>query len=83
MQVTLKPRSGSAETNLERAKHELSWVLSFRGNVIGAKANGSSVIVEFEINPKWEMSADEQVAYLKEWIPAKVRGAFRVLNVSP
>jgi len=77
MKVTLKALSGSAEANLERAKHELSWVLSFRGNVTGSEASGSRVIVEFEINPKWELSPEEKVSYLKEWIPAKVRGGSR------
>jgi len=82
MKVTLKPLSGSAEPNLERAKHELMRVLSFRGNVTRAKTNGSRVIVEFEINPKWELSPEERVAYLKEWIPAKVKSVFEVLSVS-
>ena len=82
MKVVLKPLSGSPEANLERTKLEIDRVLSFRGNVSGVKINGSRVIVEFEINPKWELSPKEQVAYLKEWIPAKVRRVFEVLSVS-
>ncbi len=47
----LKPLSGTAETNLERARGELIRVLGFRGNVTDTKVKGSKVILKFEINP--------------------------------
>jgi hypothetical protein len=37
MKVYLKPASGSATDNLERAKAEMEWVLGFRGKVTDAK----------------------------------------------
>jgi hypothetical protein len=43
---------------------------------------GIFLIVEFEINPKWDLPMSEKVSYLKEWIPAKVKTVFKVLEVS-
>ena len=80
MQVVMKHVSGTAKANLERAKEELTRVLAFRGNVLSAKAKGERIILEVEINPKWE--SDDRVSYLKEWIPAKVRKVFEVISVS-
>jgi len=75
MKVTLKPTSGTAEANLERAKHEIDRVLGFRGNVTGVAVNGAKLTVRFNINPKWDLSPEQRVSYLKEWISVKVRGS--------
>jgi len=48
--------------------------------VLSAKAEGERVLLEIEINPKWEL--DNRVRYLKEWIPAKVKSVFQVISVS-
>lgn len=82
MKVVMKPLSGTAEANVERAKDELIRVLSFRGDVTSASAEGSKIVLKLSINPKWELSPEEKVSYLKEWIPAKVKSIFRVLSVT-
>jgi hypothetical protein len=82
MQVILEPLSGTVKDKLERARLEIERVLAFRGSVTSAKAKGTRIIVEFEINPKWDLPMSEKVKSLKEWIPAKVRTVFKVLSVS-
>ena len=82
MRVTLMPTSGTANANLERAKHEIDRVLGFRGSVDGTKAVGEKIVVNFNINPKWDLSPEQRVSYLKEWISVKVRGVFKVVSVS-
>jgi hypothetical protein len=82
MRVVLEPVSGTAKANLERARLEIERVLAFRGAVTSAKTDGTRIIVEFEINPKWDLPMSEKVKYLKEWIPAKVKVVFRVVSVS-
>jgi hypothetical protein len=82
MQVVMRPTNGTARAYLERAKVEIARVLSFRGSVTGVKASGTRIIVEFEINPKWDLPMSEKVKSLEEWIPAKVRTAFKVVSVS-
>jgi hypothetical protein len=82
MQVVLEPLSGTAKDNLERARLEIERVLAFRGSVTGVKAKGTRITVEFEINPKWDLTESEKVEGLKEWIPAKVRTVFKVISVS-
>jgi len=82
MKVIMKHVSGSAKANLERAKEEMTRVLGFRGDVVGARVQGSKIIVEIAINPSWEATSHDRVSYLKEWIPAKVRRVFEVISVS-
>jgi len=82
MRVVLEPLSGTAEGNLDRAKSEIERVLAFRGSVTSVKAKGTRIIVEFEINPKWDLTESEKVESLKEWIRAKVRSTFKVISVS-
>ena len=82
MKVALKPLSGTVEANIERAKAEVARVLSFRGDVTGANVEGSKIIVKFDVNAKWDLTPEEKVSYLKDWIPAKVKSVFRVLSVS-
>ena len=82
MEVTLEPLSGTAQDNLERAKLEIERVLAFRGSVTSVKAKGTRIIVEFEINSKWDLPISDKVKSLEEWIPAKVRTIFKVVSVS-
>ena len=82
MKVILEPLSGTAEDNLERAKLEIERVLAFRGSVTSVKAKADRIIVEFEINPAWDLPMSTKVESLKEWIPAKVRTIFKVHRVS-
>jgi len=82
MEVVVKPLIGTAEANLEQAKNELTRVLSFRGDVISAKVEGSKIVLQIVINPKWDAAFQVKVSYLKEWIPAKVRSFFEVISIS-
>jgi hypothetical protein len=82
MKVILKPLSGTAEGNLDRAKEEMNRVLNFRGSVTKVKAEGKRIIVKFDMNPAWDLPESEKVKSLKEWIPAKVRTVFKVISVS-
>jgi hypothetical protein len=82
MRVVLEPVSGTAKDNLERVKVEIERVLAFRGSVTSVKAKGTRIIVEFEINPKWDLPKEQKVDSLKEWITAKVRSSFKVVSVS-
>jgi len=50
--------------------------------VTSVKVKGTRIIVEFEINPKWDLPMSEKVKSLEESIPAKVRTVFKVLSVS-
>jgi hypothetical protein len=82
MEVTLEPLSGTVKDNIERARLEIERVLAFRGSVTSAKAQGTRIVVEFEINPKWDLPMSEKVKSLEESIPAKVRTVFKVIRVS-
>jgi len=82
MQAILEPVSGTGENNLERARLEIERVLAFRGSVTSVKAKGTRIIVEFEINPKWDLPQAEKESYLREWIPAKVKVVFKVYSLS-
>ncbi len=48
----------------------------------GVKVKGNRIIVKFDINPTWDLSMDEKVRYLEEWILAKVKTIFKVVSVS-
>ena len=61
MKVILKPLSGTAQANLDRAKEEINRVLSFRGSVTKVKAEGKIIIVEFDMNPAWDLPGSEKV----------------------
>jgi len=82
MEVILEPVSGTAKDNLDRARLEIERLLAFRGSVTSVKSKGTRIIVEFDINPKWDLPQAEKESYLREWIPAKVRLTFRVISVS-
>jgi len=82
MKVILESVSGTAEEHLDRATLEIERLLAFRGSVIGVKARGTRITVEFEINPKWDLPQAEKESYLSEWIPAKVKTVFKVHKVS-
>ena len=81
MIVTLKPISGTPKANLERARLEITRALNFRGSVTGVKAVGTRIIVEFEVNPQWDLSHAEKESYLREWIKAKVKNFFKPVSV--
>jgi len=82
MRVVLEPVSGTAKGNLGRAKLEIERVLAFRGSVTSVKTIEDRIIVEFEINPAWDLPMSEKVELLKQWIPAKVRTILKVHRVS-
>jgi hypothetical protein len=82
MEVVLEPLSGTAKDNLDRSKVEITRVLAFRGSVTSVKAKGTRILVEFEVNSKWDLPMSEKVTYLKEWLLAKVRTVFKVISVS-
>jgi hypothetical protein len=82
MQVVLEPLSGTTEAYLERARVEIERVLAFRGSVTSVKAKDTRIIVEFEINPKWDLPQAEKESYLREWIPAKVKVVFKVHDIA-
>jgi hypothetical protein len=82
MKVILKPVSGTPEANLERARHEIERVLSFRGTVDSIKALNKTIEVKININPAWDLPKEQKIESLKEWITAKVRSIFKVVSVS-
>lgn len=82
MRIVLEPVSGTARESLERAKLEIERVLAFRGSVVGVKAKGTRIMVQFEVNPKWDLPQVEKESYLREWITAKVKVVFKVVSVS-
>jgi len=82
MKVILKPVSGTPEANLERARHEIERVLSFRGTVDSIKALNKTIEVRININSAWDLPKEQKIDSLKEWITAKVRSIFKVVSVS-
>jgi len=46
------------------------------------EARGARIIVEFDMNPKWDLPMSEKVESLKQWIPAKVRTIFKVHEIA-
>jgi len=82
MKVILQPVSRTPKENLSRARAEIERVLNFRGSVTSAKVKGNRIVVEFEINPKWDLPMAEKVELLKQWIPAKVKLIFKVISIS-
>ncbi len=53
-----------------------------RGSVTEAKVKEKRITVKFDLNPKWDLPAQEKVSYLEEWIAAKVRKVFKVVSVT-
>jgi hypothetical protein len=81
MIVYLKPVTGTAKDNLERAKVEMERVIGFRGTVTGAKAEGNRIEVTIEVNPKWDLPEAQKDLVLREWIKAKTKTVFTVLSI--
>jgi len=81
MKVYLKPASGSATDNLERAKVEMQRVIGFRGKVTSAKPEGNWIAVTIEISPQWDLPEAEKVSNLEEWIRAQTRVIFSIFSV--
>ena len=82
MKIILKPVSGTAEANLERARHEMERVVGFRGTVESVKALGKTIEVKINISPSWDLPQEQKVDYLNQWITAKVRSSFKVVSVA-
>jgi hypothetical protein len=82
MKIVLEAIGGNGRPDLERAREEVIRVLGFRGSVTNAKVEKSKVAVEFEVNPKWDLPPQERIEYLRQWMPAKVKSVFRVVDLS-
>jgi len=82
MKIILKPVTGTPEANLERARHEMERVLSFRGTVDSVKALSKTIEVKINISPTWDLPKEQKVDSLTQWITAKVRTAFKVISIS-
>jgi hypothetical protein len=82
MKVYLKPSSGSATDNLERAKAEMERVVNFRGKVTDAKIDGNQIVVTIEVDPKWDLPDGEKDSTLRRWILAKTTRFFRVQYIT-
>jgi hypothetical protein len=82
MRIVLEAIGGNGRPDVDRAREEVIRVLGFRGTVSGAKAEKSKVVVEFEVNPKWDLPPEERIEYLRMWMPAKVKSVFRVVDLS-
>jgi len=42
----------------------------------------SRVVVEFDVNPQWDLPHAEKLDYLRMWMPAKVKSVFKVVELS-
>ena len=81
MKIVLEHIGGNSP-NVDRAREEVIRVLGFRGTVSNAKVEKSRVVVEFDVNPKWDLTLEKKIDYLKMWMPAKVKCVFRVVDLS-
>ena len=81
MKIVLEAIGGNGRPDVERAREEVIRVLGFRGTVSNAKAEKSKVVVEFDVNPKWDLPPKERIEYLRMWMPAKVKSVFRVVDL--
>ena len=82
MKIVLEPIGGNGRPDVDRAREEIIRVLGFRGTVSNAKVEKSKVIVEFDVNPQWDLPLEEKLDYLKAWLPAKVKSVFKVVNLT-
>ncbi len=82
MKIVLEAIGGNGRPDVDRAREEIIRVLGFRGTVSNAKVEKSRVAVEFEVNPKWDLPPQERIDYLRQWMPAKVKSVFRVVDLS-
>ena len=82
MKIVLEAIGGNGRPDVDRAREEVIRVLGFRGTVSNAKAEKSRVVVEFEVNPKWDLPPQERIEYLRMWMPAKVKSVFKVVDLS-
>jgi len=81
MKIVLEAIGGNGRPDVERAREEVIRVLGFRGTVSNAKAEKSKVVVEFDVNPQWDLPPKERIEYLRMWMPAKVKSVFRVVDL--
>jgi len=82
MKIVLEAIGGNGRPDVDRAREEVIRVLGFRGSVSKAKAEKSRVVVEFDVNPQWDLPPEERIEYLRMWMPAKVKSVFRVVDLS-
>lgn len=82
MKIVLEAIGGTGRPDVDRVKEEVIRVLGFRGTVSNAKAEKSRVVVAFEVNPKWDLPQQERIEYLRQWMPAKVKSVFKVVELS-
>ena len=82
MKIVIEAIGGDGRPDVDRIKEEVIRVLGFRGSVSNAKAEKSRVVVEFEVNPKWDLPFEERIEYLRMWMPAKVKSVFKVVDLS-
>jgi hypothetical protein len=82
MKIVLEAIGGNGRPDVDRAREEIIRVLGFRGSVSNAKVEKSRVVVEFDVSPQWDLPLEEKVDYLKEWMPAKVKSVFKVVNLT-
>jgi len=82
VKIVLEAIGGNGRPDVDRAREEVIRVLGFRGTVSNAKAEKSRVVVEFEVNPKWDLPPQERIEYLRMWMPAKVKSVFKVVDLS-
>jgi len=81
MIVYLKPASGSAEYNLDKAKAEMEHTLGFRGRIIGARPEGDFILMNIQINPHWDLPDFEKGQQVSNWIKTKTKPFFKVQSI--
>lgn len=70
VELKLKPLLNQ---DLQRVRDEVNRVLGFRGQVKEVRSEQAHVYVNLEVAPAWKLDDQEKLAYLEEWIPAKLR----------
>jgi hypothetical protein len=81
MIVYLKPTSGSAIYNLDKAKVEMEHVLGFRGRIICAQPESDCILMNIQINPHWDLPDFEKRQQITDWIKTKTKPFFRVQSI--
>jgi hypothetical protein len=79
--VYLKPVSGSAQYNLDKAKVAMERVLGFRGKVIHVRLEGDCILMNIQINPHWDLPEVEKRAQVGDLMRARTRTIFKVQSI--
>jgi len=65
----------------ERAQAAVNWALAWRGEVVKVKSGkNDTILIQAKLSDSWQATDDEKLAYLKDWLAAKMR-MFAVKNV--